>query len=189
MSMPPGKARDFAIYRSMVRHGQAMFSGCGGWMCAHPRSQEEGDVDFALPVSEGTMGTAGARWRTKTRGDLWSERLLLLPAGRHPEEYPRPRATHTFRRAATVDFAEDALRLAFLRCEGKCQCIEEGHDHGHFTCKTKLEWSRRGKQREGGWKAKAIRPDELGGAGNPDNCLILCWECCQNRAAERGHRS
>lgn len=76
-----------------------------------------------------------------------------------------------------MNFVEDTVRLAFLRCEGRCQCIEENHDHGHFTCGTQLTWAERGKRREGGWKTLAMSPDELGGAANPDNCLILCWSC------------
>ena len=76
-----------------------------------------------------------------------------------------------------MQFAEDTVRLAFIRCEGLCQCTDEEHPHGHFTCRTRLEWGERGNEAEGGWETKAIRPDEIGGAGNPDNCRILCWNC------------
>lgn len=81
-----------------------------------------------------------------------------------------------------VNFVEDAVRLAFLRCGGLCQCIEEDHDHGHFTCKAPLTWDERGERREDGWNTLAIRPDELGGSANPDNCLILCWSCYRRRS-------
>lgn len=76
-----------------------------------------------------------------------------------------------------MNFVEDAVRLAFLRCEGTCQCVQEDHDHGHFTCKVRLTWDERGERREDGWRTLAIRPDELGGAANPENCLIVCWSC------------
>lgn len=76
-----------------------------------------------------------------------------------------------------MDFSEQTLRLAFLRSQGLCECTVEDHQHGHFTCQSRLEWGKRGDNGEGGWTAKAVNPDELGGAGNPDNCLILCWDC------------
>lgn len=76
-----------------------------------------------------------------------------------------------------MEFSDDALRLAFIRCRGFCECTIEEHGHLLARCHNRVEWEKRGRKDEGGWKAKAVDPDQLGGAGDPDNCLILCREC------------
>lgn len=78
---------------------------------------------------------------------------------------------------STAEFTEDTLRRAFIRCRGICECSDDAHDHLLSQCHIRVDWAKRGTSGEGGWEALAIDPDEIGGAGNPDNCLILCWEC------------
>lgn len=76
-----------------------------------------------------------------------------------------------------MDFPDDTIRRAFIRSRGICECSHEAHGHQLSQCHIHVDWEKRGEKDEGGWEAKAIRPDEVGGAGNPDNCLILCWTC------------
>jgi len=70
-------------------------------------------------------------------------------------------------------FPESAVKEAWERADGKCECRRPIHGSG--GCGKKLIWENRGKEATiGSWEAYRIS-DSGGDAAS--NCEILCWTC------------
>jgi hypothetical protein len=72
-------------------------------------------------------------------------------------------------------FSEDAVKQAWDRADGKCECERATHSHSG-RCNNPLSWGNRGKEGWGAWEARHIsspHDDSL------SSCRIYCWECCK----------
>ena len=70
--------------------------------------------------------------------------------------------------------SDEALREAWERAGGQCECTRRTHRHFYVPCGKNLRWEKRGEATEGGWEARLV--DAFGGESG-SNCEILCNEC------------
>lgn len=77
----------------------------------------------------------------------------------------------------SMDIKEEAIKKAWKRSEGKCECQGECGMHSG-RCEKDLSYANRG--RENGWGCWELVPTPSSldqGQENVGDCLVLCWKC------------
>ncbi len=73
-------------------------------------------------------------------------------------------------------FSRTTILEAWKLALGRCECQREGHGHGE-RCNRSLVLAHHGKLNAEGWIAVPWKPFEAGGADDPENVEVLCWDC------------
>lgn len=74
-------------------------------------------------------------------------------------------------------FSLDIVKQAFIRSQGKCECIRTLHRHLFGRCSNPVVWLNRGRFGNGAWEANHKNRVESEGHDGLSNCEILCWPC------------
>ncbi len=71
-------------------------------------------------------------------------------------------------------FSDSIVRQAWVRAEGRCECLRGSHSH-HGRCNNKqLIWGNRGREGRDAWK---VYHRSSTGGDTLTNCEIVCWNC------------
>ena len=77
-----------------------------------------------------------------------------------------------------MEFSDEVLKQAFIRAEGKCECVKGTHKHPKLSCGHSLSFEKRGMQGDKDcWDAVQKKHTDHGGDFSLNNCQIICCEC------------
>ena len=73
-----------------------------------------------------------------------------------------------------MPFSDTIIKQAWLRSNGRCECIKTAHGHARVCNKRLLEIYRGDDESNQGWEAHSKSGAYLDDAAD---CEILCWDC------------